>query len=268
MDIKTEKIKNDELVFFGVYGLHLRWTKQSFFSYLDAPRPNHGLMYLLCDSILIEYPDGESERFYRGNIVYIPEGLNYKIRFFGNSEHLEALLINFSVLGKLPFINKIVKIISDGLKSIISVFYSIISLYTQSKNYKNAVMSHFYHLIDLIEIHREDEIKASVPYKSILPAVIYIDSHVGDALRIPELAKLCLLSETVFRKRFKAETGKTPIEYITDLKLEKARSLLRDRDIPVSAIVSDLNFYDSAYFNKLFKKKYGISPSVFKANME
>ncbi len=52
---------NEEMIFFNVYGIFLRWTRQSSFSYLETPRPNHGLMCILCDSVRIEYPDGKIE---------------------------------------------------------------------------------------------------------------------------------------------------------------------------------------------------------------
>ena len=264
MPIKNENETISELVFFGVYGLHLRWTKQSFFSYLEKPRPNHGLMYLLCDGIDIEYKDGSADTFKKGNIIYIPEGINYKVKFFGDTDRLEALLINFSLLGEFDKKERIVKVTDCASKYCIDDVYSIISLYTQNRNYKYAVMSRFYHLLEELESNTESKQRESEYYRSILPAISYIDSHVNEVLRIPHLATLCLLSETVFRKRFKKETGKSPSKYILDLKLEKACELLKKEDIQISAIVSELNFYDSAYFNKLFLKKYGITPAKFK----
>ena len=261
---KKECNVSGEVVFFGVYGLHLRWTKQSFFSYLDIPRPNHGLMYLLCDTIRIEYANGAKDTFHKGNIVYIPQGINYRVRFFGNTEHLDALLINFSMCGDATHYGKIIKVVDSAEKSHSELFYKIISLYTQKKNFQYAVMAHFYRLLELFDLSNKNEIIDTVSYKSILPALSYIDSHVNEALRIPQLSKLCLLSESVFRRRFKTETGKTPSEYISELKLEKASRLLKEKDIPISVIASELNFYDAAYFNKLFRKKYGVPPSVFK----
>lgn len=264
MHTACNQSESEEVVFFNVYGIFLRWTKQSFFSYLGTPRPNHGLMYILCEHVRIEYPDGTIDIFDRGDIIYIPKGLRYSVKFSGNTEHLEALLINFSAEGALPSCNQVTRPVTDATASYIDPFSSIISLYTQTKNCRYAIMAHFYDLLNKISSHMESEVTATPAYRSIAPAVTYIDSHINMQLRVPYLAKLCLLSESVFRKRFKTCMGKTPTEYITDLKLEKATELLKNSDIPISTIVSELNFYDVAYFHKLFRKKNGVAPSAFR----
>lgn len=251
-------LANDEIVFFNVYGIFLRWTKHSSFSYLTSPRPNHGLMNILCDRIQIEYSDGSIESFYKGNIVYIPEGLQYSVKFFGDTDYLEASLINFSAKG-VPLCNSVKKVTDSASKSHADCFDAIISLYMQTKNYRYSVMEHFYRLLSKISVHNEDGV--------IAPAITQIENNISKPLRIPELAKLCMLSETAFRKRFKACTGRTPTEYISELKLEKACELLKSQDIPIYAVVSELNFYDCAYFHKLFRKKYGVSPSEFRKSI-
>ncbi len=264
MTENTKISERNELVFFNVYGIFLRWTKHSSFSYLEAPRPNHGLMQILCDGIRIEYPDGKTEIYTRGNVIYIPEGLRYSVKFFGDSEHLDARLINFSLYGELPHADRIKKLIESANSIYTDCFNTIITLYTQSKNYRYGVMESFYRLLGQINAEMETKVDISPLRKSIFPAISYIESHINSSLRIPHLANLCLLNETAFRKRFKLCTNKKPAEYISDLKLEKAKELLKSRDIPISAIVSELNFYDSAYFHKLFRKKTGISPSEFR----
>ena len=254
---------NGEIVFFNVYGLYLRWTKQSFFSYLSTPRPNHGLMYILCDGVHIEYPDAENETFEKGDIIYIPEGLNYKARFLGEGEHLDALLINFSVIGELPPCDRIKKLKTDAGGEYTEPFYKIISLYTKTKNYRYSVMEQFYRLLHKISTDIEGGRDSG--YDDILPAINYASLHINERIYVSELAKLCMLSETAFRKRFSAYTGKSPARYVTELKIEKARELLKSSDITIEAIVSELGFYDSAHFHKVFRRENGVSPSEYRA---
>ena len=260
----SENITAADIVFFNVYGLHLRWTKQSSFSYMQSPRPNHGFMYILCDKIEVEYKNGEKESFFKNNLIYIPEGLYYSVRFFGESESLDALLINFSVLGELPRCNGIKRLVSSADSSYSDRFYKIVSLYTNTKNHKYGIMEQFYALLVRLSSHLENKTISSPLHKSILPAVNYINSHVNEQIYIPELAKKCLLSESAFRKRFLESFKKSPAEYISGLKLEKAAELLKNTDVPICRIVSELGFYDSAYFYKLFKKKFGTTPSVYR----
>ena len=221
-------------------------------------------MYILCDSVRIEYPDGKIEFFQIGDIIYIPKELRYYVKFSGDTEHLDALLINFSILGEGIVCDRVVRLISNAPTVYADAFRKIISLYTQTKNYRYGIMENFYRLLNEIDNCIESNTALDPLYQSIMPAITYIESHINERLRIGKLAKLCLLSESAFRKRFKICTEKTPTEYISDLKLEKATELLKSTDIPINTIVSELNFYDSAYFYKLFRKKTGVAPSLFR----
>lgn len=188
----SDQNQTDELVFFNVYGIFLHWTKQSSFSYLSTPRPNHALMYILCDRVRIEYPDGTVEIFQKGSVIYIPKGLRYSVKFSGNTEHLEALLINFSIGGAVPPCRKVIRLVDDAVASDTDAFYTIISLYTQAQNCRYAVMGKFYHLLDRISAHMESKIPATSAYRSILPAIDYIDSHImRDCLFPPLQSAVC-----------------------------------------------------------------------------
>lgn len=68
-----------------------------------------------------------------------------------------------------------------------------------------------------------------------------------------------------FRRTFKRETGKTPLEYLTDLRITRAKQLLeRQADITVTAVAQCVGFEDSLYFSACFKKKVGISPTEYR----
>ena len=63
------------------------------------------------------------------------------------------------------------------------------------------------------------------------------------------------------RRCFKKETGKTPLEYLTDLRLNYAKSLLKRSDFKsVEEVAYSAGFTDSFYFSTCFKKHFGISP--------
>ena len=258
---------NNELVFFGVYGVVHRWTKRTFYSYTSAPRGLHGLMYILCEHIRVEYPDGSIELFDKGDLIYIPKGIYYSIRFLGDSEPLDVLMINFSISGEITLCERIVRILSNADVNLTKPFYKIASFYMQAQDYTYEIMAEFYRLIS--EIKRQGgNAKDTAFAKSLQPAVEYIGAHIGEPLYIPELAKKCLLSESAFRKRFREAFGKTPGEYITQMRLMKAAELLKSTDIPIPTIASELGFYDNAYFYKLFKSRYKATPLHYRAESE
>lgn len=55
-----------------------------------------------------------------------------------------------------------------------------------------------------------------------------------------------------------------PIEYINRLKIEKSKAMLNTTEATMDIICEMLNFYDPSYFNKLFKKFTGITPSQYR----
>ena len=71
------------------------------------------------------------------------------------------------------------------------------------------------------------------------------------------------------RRLFKRETGKTPIEYLTDLRITTAKQLLeRSADITVGAVAESVGFADSLYFSTCFKKKVGSSPTEYRNSVK
>ena len=70
-----------------------------------------------------------------------------------------------------------------------------------------------------------------------------------------------------FRRCFKAEVGKTPTQYLADLRIAKAKQLLEDpKHFSVEAIAHSCGFADSLYFSTCFKKHVGLSPLGYRKN--
>ena len=98
--------------------------------------------------------------------------------------------------------------------------------------------------------------------------ISYISKQVGSNLTaeytIEDLAKMANLSEPYLHRLFKAETGKTPMEFIRDIRLEKLRDLLLNTFMLCKEICAAVGFSDPVIFSRIFKKKYGITPQVFR----
>lgn len=72
------------------------------------------------------------------------------------------------------------------------------------------------------------------------------------------------MSSCYFSKFFKKMTGQNYIAYITDGKVELAKQMLLDTDLPVINISYELSYGETNYFSKAFKRKVGVTPTEFR----
>ncbi len=83
---------------------------------------------------------------------------------------------------------------------------------------------------------------------------------------VEEMAKSVHYSYDYFRHKFKEVTGKSPLQYITDSKMDHACRMLAEKDLNCTEIAYLLGFSSSSEFSKSFKKKTGVSPSQYRKN--
>ncbi|MFW6287289.1 MAG: helix-turn-helix domain-containing protein [bacterium] len=89
---------------------------------------------------------------------------------------------------------------------------------------------------------------------------LYFDKNIN----LDELADLANFSPYHFIRIFKNETGKTPFEYLTDIRIKKAKEMLESRDLRVSEIAYKCGFSSQNHFYITFKKNIGVSPSKYR----
>lgn len=76
-------------------------------------------------------------------------------------------------------------------------------------------------------------------------------------------ADMCFLSVGRFHKVFKSHTGMTPIEYINNIRVSRAKELLINTDMRMSEIAEKVGFSEQNYFSRIFKKHTGLSPKKY-----
>jgi len=89
----------------------------------------------------------------------------------------------------------------------------------------------------------------------------YIQKNYTEQLSNQELAGVIHLSESRFCHLFKESMGQSPLNYINEVRLQKAYLLLQQKELSVAEVAAVVGFTDYNNFGRLFKKKYGFSPS-------
>jgi AraC-like DNA-binding protein len=92
----------------------------------------------------------------------------------------------------------------------------------------------------------------------------YIDRHLGEPLRIADLARRSGLSVTTFGREFARLTGVGLETYLQALRLREARRLLRGTNQPVARVARECGFRSVSYFTRMFKAKEGRTPNAFR----
>ena len=98
----------------------------------------------------------------------------------------------------------------------------------------------------------------------ILLAAQYIKKHYNENLAINSLAELYNMSPNYFSSVFKKELNQSAVNYITEVRMEKAREYLKDTDLSVIEIAERVGYEDSQYFFRVFKRTAGVTPLQFR----
>lgn len=93
----------------------------------------------------------------------------------------------------------------------------------------------------------------------------YINTHFKEEIRLQDLADLVGMTTTSFSRFFKLRTGRTVSDYIIDIRLGYAARLLADSTTSVVEICYECGFNNVSNFNRIFKKRKGCSPTVFRS---
>ena len=110
------------------------------------------------------------------------------------------------------------------------------------------------HYSDYDDIHRS----------RIDDVLLYIVEHLAERLYLGDVAQYAQMCVTSFNAYFKKYVGKTFVEYVNDLRIEKAQEILLRTSLNVSEVSAQVGINDLSYFNRIFKKAVGSSPSVFR----
>ena len=150
--------------------------------------------------------------------------------------------------------------------SLRKIFNQINTTYDESIiGYELALKSFFLQTIFLLlqyskKVAVSETEKVSDKIKNVLD---YIELHYSETITVSQLAKLCCFSDYHFMRFFKKHMNMTCVEYINNLRLEKAVELFEKGNSSIMEVSLSVGFHNLSYFHRAFKKKYRMTPLSF-----
>ncbi|ABR47349.1 response regulator receiver protein [Alkaliphilus metalliredigens QYMF] len=209
------------------------------------------------------------------------EALEYTIKA---SPELFLVDINMPMMNGLDFISQMKKISPNSIVVIITGYddfqyaHKAIKFNVFDYLLKPVSKNEFNNLLRKVTEtlgNRADEAEVmevttekNAAYSSMIRSVKdYIDDHFDDSqLDLSHIAQLFDTSKSYISKRMKQELGKSFVEYLTDIRLEKAKKILENHHARMTMyhVSTRVGYTSQHYFSRVFKKTYGISPMEYR----
>ncbi len=225
------------------------WNTHQWSDFLQRPRPHFGLILILEGRMDYSW-EGGGLTLTAGDLGYLPKGCCYDVRFRTDLGKVESMLVNFQAEPAAPAAPAR---LAKNCLSYRSVFEPLIEAYEQNQPF--ALKGQFYLLLHLLSSGQN---RAQNLLLEQATALLEQD------LPMKEIAQRCNISESSLRRLFTKQCEMSPVAYRTRLKLQKACRLLVTTDQTVDEIAAALNFYDEAYFCKVFTKNLALSPTQYR----
>ena len=139
----------------------------------------------------------------------------------------------------------------------------------QKNNYKYLLYNNkhdaYNEIIKMVDILFDKmNIKGKLSEGGMKAVIDYIERNLKKGISLEDVANHVNISTYYLSKIFKKEMGVNFITYVTDRKMDLAKEMLVNTDIPVLNIALDLAYNEANYFSKAFKKKTGLTPSEYR----
>ncbi|WP_229691987.1 AraC family transcriptional regulator [Paenibacillus radicis (ex Gao et al. 2016)] len=126
------------------------------------------------------------------------------------------------------------------------------------------IKSIFYQLLHVIFEQMERQSVISVKPDLVAQAIQYIHQRYMEPITLESLLEMLDCSSRQLLRSFKKQVRTSPIDYLIQVRMNKAKELLLTTELTLKDISESVGYADSYYFSRLFKKHEGVSPTLFK----
>ncbi len=177
----------------------------------------------------------------------------------------ECEIIDIGIITPYSFSDKIIVIDVSAYPKIKELFVKIYNIWSaKHDNYFFDATAVYYSLLKEIYGILNHSKPLDGKYKKLHSAVKYIHSNFDEkSFSCNHLPKMCGWGHAYFYKIFEKQFKTTPQKYITSLRMQRAVELLFENKLSITAIADRCGYESVAYFSRVFKKYYGVSPSRY-----
>lgn len=222
-----------------------------------------GLVVAFKGKSLFTFRDGSSQEISAGESVLFSDRVAYVVTNNG-TEPFDHLTVNFSLNKGFSFdADMIIKPVN--FNTFIDKCSRLVAHWNSGRPASRMrCVAVLYELIaDVLENNVIDEVGLR-SYSMVMPAIRYIDDNYNIEINIDYLAKLCVMSRTNFRRMFTAVCGTSPIQYLLDVRIRRAKEMLSGTGYSISDIAHMCGFKDVEHFCRMFKKRTGITAGMMR----
>ena len=236
--------------------------------------------------------NGEELSVHEKEVVYIPEGCQLECRALG--DYFEFISIRFTSTVRLSdsdFLSEYFHIqkVNDcaGDPSVLAYFQEVyLNATTQNSGKLFRIRGNLELIVAWLAEHaptaqleesgrpeasftvdslRHREARSTIKRDPRIQVVVdYLISHPAEPFDSEFLSRMANMSQSSLRRLFKEHTGKSPGDFVKELRLVTAARRLLVSDERVSVIAYEVGFDDPNYFSRLFKENFGVSPQVYR----
>lgn len=237
------------------------------YSLLNSPKQKNALVYFHSCQGHYRMKNGVQIDAMPGDLVYIPKGAAYEVNF----SHTDAKTPGCIRIEFLMTENQEECVFSETIenwkehypKYIQKKMFDMVKLYQAPVKSVMSIKSLFFGILYDISFAFHKHYLSDTEFAAIYDGIHYIENDALQALSIAQIADMCHVSESYFRKTFKRYSGYSPTEYRLNRKIERAKELLLTNEMTVSEVAEELNFKNIYYFSRIFTKKTGIAPKKY-----
>lgn len=93
----------------------------------------------------------------------------------------------------------------------------------------------------------------------------FIEGNIEKSITLRDMANAVNMSQYHFCRLFKKACGYSPYEYLLMVRIDKAKYLLKNTDIPIKNVAQQVGYQNASTFSSVFTTKVGLSPRAFRA---